>query len=108
MATIRTNLKRRGPVLSRSGFLALLVLLSFGLASPVSVFAGKKKKDAAAAEGAAGHRLFQHRLAEPAGYRPHPLPGFYAAEKLSQVETPKTKKDSWMDRLAGTQPATDE
>lgn len=32
---------------------------------------------------------------------------FYAAEKISQLEKPKTKKDSWMDRLAGTQPTTD-
>ena len=29
---------------------------------------------------------------------------FYAAQKLSQVETAPTKKEKWMDRLAGTQP----
>jgi sugar lactone lactonase YvrE len=31
---------------------------------------------------------------------------FYAAEKISQVET-TTKKEKWMDRLAGTQPASE-
>ena len=30
---------------------------------------------------------------------------FYAAQKLSQVDTPSTKKQKWMDRLAGTQSA---
>src|SRR5579872_4351722 len=29
---------------------------------------------------------------------------FYAAQKISQVDTPSTKKQKWMDRLAGTQP----
>ena len=32
---------------------------------------------------------------------------FYSAQKLSQVETPNTKKQKWMDRLAGTQPASE-
>jgi len=30
---------------------------------------------------------------------------FYAAQKISQVDTPSTKKQKWMDRLAGTQSA---
>ncbi|HVO60292.1 MAG TPA: hypothetical protein VMT53_05120, partial [Terriglobales bacterium] len=32
---------------------------------------------------------------------------FYAAQSLGQVETAPTKKQKWMDRLAGTQPATE-
>ena len=32
---------------------------------------------------------------------------FYATQKISQIEKPKTKKDSWMDRLAGTTPQVD-
>jgi DNA-binding beta-propeller fold protein YncE len=32
---------------------------------------------------------------------------WYAAEKISQIETPQTKKNSWMDRLAGTQPESE-
>ncbi len=32
---------------------------------------------------------------------------FYAAQKLSQVDTAPTKKQKWMDRLAGTQPASE-
>jgi sugar lactone lactonase YvrE len=32
---------------------------------------------------------------------------FYAAQKLSQVDTAPTKKAKWMDRLAGTQPQSE-
>lgn len=32
---------------------------------------------------------------------------FYSAQKLSQVETGNTKKQKWMDRLAGTQPTSE-
>jgi sugar lactone lactonase YvrE len=32
---------------------------------------------------------------------------FYAAEKLSQVDKPNTKKQNWMDRLAGSQPQSE-
>src|SRR4029077_1398522 len=32
---------------------------------------------------------------------------FYSAQKLSQVDTPDTKKQKWMDRLAGTQTASE-
>lgn len=32
---------------------------------------------------------------------------FYAAQSLKQVETAPTKKQKWMDRLAGTQPASE-
>src|SRR5450631_730910 len=32
---------------------------------------------------------------------------FYSAQKISQVETPKTAKAGWMDRLAGTQTEQD-
>jgi DNA-binding beta-propeller fold protein YncE len=32
---------------------------------------------------------------------------FYSAQKLSQVETPNTSKQKWMDRLAGTQPVSE-
>jgi DNA-binding beta-propeller fold protein YncE len=32
---------------------------------------------------------------------------FYAAQKLSQVDTAPTKKQKWMDRLAGTQPQSE-
>lgn len=32
---------------------------------------------------------------------------FYAAQKISQIDQPSTKKQKWMDRLAGTQPAAE-
>ena len=47
-------------------------------------------------------------MAEPSCIARIRYQAFYAAEKLSQVDKPKTKKDSWMDRLAGTQPATEQ
>ncbi len=46
-------------------------------------------------------------MAEPAGYRSHPVPGVLFGARLSQVETPNNKKQKWMDRLAGTQPVNE-
>jgi DNA-binding beta-propeller fold protein YncE len=107
MFTIRPNMNRRRPVFATSGFLALLVLLSLGLASPVSVFAGKKKKDAAAPKAPPVIDYSNIVWPNPPAIARIRYQTWYAAEKISQVETPKTKKDSWMDRLAGTQPATE-
>ncbi len=103
MLTIRTNLTR-----SSQRFLALLVLLCLGLGSPVSVFGGKKKKTDAAPPKAPPVIDYSNIVwPNPPAIARIKYQAFYAAEKLSQVDTPKTKKDSWMDRLAGTQPATD-
>ena len=96
------NLSRRG-----QRFLALLVLLSLGLGSPVSTL-GKKKKDA---EPPKAHPPVDYSnivWPNPPAVARIRYQAFYAAEKLSQVDKPKTKKDSWMDRLAGTQPATEQ
>jgi sugar lactone lactonase YvrE len=107
MFTIRRNLNRRGSPFTRSGFLALLVLLSLGLASPVSVFAGNKKKDAGPPKAPPVIDYSNIVWPNPPAIARIRYQTWYAAEKISQVETPKTKKDSWMDRLAGTQPATE-
>jgi sugar lactone lactonase YvrE len=107
MFTIRPNMNRRRPVFTTSGVLALLVLLSLGLVSPVSVFAGKKKKDAAALKAPPVIDYSNIVWPNPPSIARIRYQTWYAAEKISQVETPKTKKDSWMDRLAGTQPATE-
>jgi|CZKJ01.1.fsa_nt_gi sugar lactone lactonase YvrE len=104
MHTIRPNLTRGG-----QKFLALLVLvlLTLGLAAPVSVFAGKKKKDAAPLKPPPVIDYSNIVWPNPPAIARIRYQTFYAAEKISQIETPKTKKDSWMDRLAGTQPASE-
>jgi sugar lactone lactonase YvrE len=83
----------------------LLVLLGVALLAPLGAFADKKKKD-------------QPKSAPVIDYSnivwPNPpaiarirYQAFYAAQKLSQVDTAPTKKQKWMDRLAGTQPASE-
>jgi DNA-binding beta-propeller fold protein YncE len=89
-------------------FLALLVVLSFGLAVPISAFAGKKKTaDAPPAKAPAAIDYSNIVWPNPPAIARIKYQAFYAAEKISQVDTPKTKKQGWMDRLAGTQPASE-
>jgi sugar lactone lactonase YvrE len=89
-------------------FLALLVLLSLGLGSPVSVFGGKKKPADTAAPKAPPVIDYSNIVwPNPPAIARIKYQAFYAAEKISQVDKPNTKKQTWMDRLAGTQPATD-
>ena len=108
MSTFPPNLNRCRPVVTRSGFLALLVLLSLGLASPVSIFAGKKKKDAGPPKPPQVIDYSNIVWPNPPAIARIKYATWYAAEKMSQVEEGKdTKKAKWMDRLAGTQPATE-
>jgi DNA-binding beta-propeller fold protein YncE len=97
------------PILNRSRqrLLVLLVLLSVGLGSPVSAFAGKKKKTEAAPKAPPVIDYSNIVWPNPPAIARIKYQAFYAAEKLSQVDTPKTKKQNWMDRLAGTQPDND-
>ena len=72
----------------------------------MSVFAAKKKKD----EPQKPSPVIDYSnivWPNPPAIARIRYQAFYAAEKLSQVDTPKTKKDSWMDRLAGTTPQAD-
>jgi DNA-binding beta-propeller fold protein YncE len=102
MFTIRPNGTRRS-----LGFLILLVLLSLGLGSPVSSFGEKKKKDAAPPKAPPVIDYSNIVWPNPPAIARIKYQGFYAAEKISQVDTPKTKKQNWMDRLAGTQPESE-
>src|ERR1700722_1778383 len=107
MSTFQPNLNRCRPVVTRSGFLALLVLLSLGLASPVSIFAGKKKKDAGPPKPPQVIDYSNIVWPNPPAIPRIKYTTWYAAEKISQVEEGKdTKKAKWMDRLAGTQHAS--
>ncbi|MGC2171093.1 MAG: SMP-30/gluconolactonase/LRE family protein [Candidatus Sulfotelmatobacter sp.] len=84
----------------------LVLLLSLGLAAPVPLLA-KKKKDTATLKPPPVIDYSNIVWPNPPAIARIRYQAFYAAEKLSQVETPKTKKESWMDRLAGTQPQSE-
>jgi sugar lactone lactonase YvrE len=107
MSPIRTNLTRSRPRFTGPRLLALFVLLSLGLASPVSVFGGKKKKDAGPPKPPPVIDYSNIVWPNPPAIARIRYQAFYAAEKLSQVDKPNTKKQNWMDRLAGTQPASE-
>jgi DNA-binding beta-propeller fold protein YncE len=102
MFTIRFNVTRSG-----QRFLALLVLVSVGILSPIPVLAGKKKKDAGPPKTPPVIDYSNIVWPNPPAIARIKYQAFYAAEKLSQVETPNTKKQNWMDRLAGTQPQSE-
>jgi len=103
--TFKTQPTPGGPGLTGPGFLALFILLSICLLSPVSLFAGKKKKDSTPPKAPPVIDYSNIVWPNPPAVARIKYQAFYAAEKISQVDTPKTKKESWMDRLAGTQPA---
>jgi len=104
MSDARTSLIRspKGPLV-----LCLMLGLTLLILAPVSAFADKQKK---AAEPQKIPVIDYSNIVWP---NPPAIPriryqAFYAAEKISQVETGNnTKKAKWMDRLAGTQPAAE-
>jgi sugar lactone lactonase YvrE len=103
MFTIRPNLTHR-----RQRILALLILLSLGLASPAALFGEKKKKKDAEPAGPPAVVDYSNIVwPNPPAIARIRYSGWYAAEKISQVDKPNTKKQNWMDRLAGTQPASE-
>src|SRR5262249_46139624 len=102
MLTMRFDLTR-----GSQRFLAMLILLGVGLGSPDSVLAGKKKTTDAAPKAPPVIDYSNIVWPNPPAIARVKYQAFYAAEKLSQVDTPKTKKQNWMDRLAGTQPESE-
>jgi len=86
--------------------LVTLVLISLIFLSPISAFGGKKKKDEAPKKVPVIDYSNIVWPNPPAIARIR-YQAFYAAQKISQVEGPPTKKQKWMDRLAGTQPISD-
>src|SRR5579872_3021727 len=94
------------PNRNRKSLVAWLVLLSLTLAFPVSLLADKKKKNA---EPAKIPVIDYSNIVwpNPPAIARIRYQAFYAAQKLSQVETTSTQKAKWMDRLAGTQPASE-
>lgn len=98
------------PKTPRNGktLLALILLFSLALVLPASVFA-KKKKDAQAAPKKVPVIDYSNIVwPNPPAIARIRYQAFYAAEKISQVEAgTNTKKAKWMDRLAGTQPSSE-
>lgn len=84
--------------------LMLCLMLGLTLLAPVSSFAGKKKKEAAAPKKVPVIDYSNIVWPNPPAIARIRYQAFYAAQKLSQVEAENsTKKAKWMDRLAGTQ-----
>ena len=82
------------------------MILLAGLLVPGTAFAGKKKKETTAKKIPVIDYSNIVWPNPPAIARIR-YQAFYSAQKLSQVETAPTKKAKWMDRLAGTQAASD-
>ncbi len=93
---------------SRKSHLLLCLMLGLTLLAPVSGFADKKKKAAAEPKKIPVIDYSNIVWPNPPAIARIRYQAFYAAEKISQVEAGShTKKAKWMDRLAGTQPATE-
>src|SRR6201987_3795348 len=93
---------RAGSIRGIMRSLAVLLLACLTLFAPLSAFAGKKKK--ADAPKVAPVLDYSNIVwpNPPAIARIRYL-AFYAAQKLSQVDTAATKKAKWMHRLPRTQ-----
>jgi len=87
---------------------AWLVLLSVVLGAPLALFGDKKnKKDDDQPKKIPVIDYSNIVWPNPPAVARIRYQAFYAAQKLSQVETAPTKKAKWMDRLAGTTPANE-
>jgi DNA-binding beta-propeller fold protein YncE len=87
------------------GVVAALVLLSLTLLAPVAAFGGKKKANAPKKVPVIDYSNIV--WPNPPAIARIRYQAFYSAQKLSQVDTPNNKKQKWMDRLAGTQAASE-
>ncbi len=104
MFEVQRKVMRLGPALT-----AVILLFALVLAGPFTADAKNKKKKNA--EDAAKRPVLVDYSKivwpnPPAIARIKYL-AFYSAEPLKDLEKPKTAKQTWMDRLAGTAPASD-
>jgi DNA-binding beta-propeller fold protein YncE len=92
----------------RKSLAAALMLVSLTLAVPLASFADKKKKNTDAEPKKVPVVDYSNIVwPNPPAIARIRYQAFYSAQKLSQVETPNTSKQKWMDRLAGTQPVSE-
>ena len=92
----------------RGSWIAIVLLIAVALGLPFSAYGGKKKQQEQTA-AAKPHVIDYSNIVWP---NPPAIPriryiNWYAAEPLKDMEQPKTKKEGWMDRLAGTTPQSD-
>jgi len=104
MLELRKRTIEIGPML-----LAAALLLTIITASPFAAYAGKNKKAADTATTAKAKVIDYSNIVWP---NPPAIPriryvNWYSAQPLKDVDSPKTKKEGWMDRLAGTVPQSD-
>ena len=93
---------------NRTGRLVLFLMLGLTLLAPISAFAGKKKKAPSAPKKTPVIDYSNIVWPNPPAIARIRYQAFYAAEKISQINAENnTKKQKWMDRLAGTQPASE-
>ena len=85
------------------GRLMVVALLGMTLLAPLAAFGGKKKNPATKQIPVIDYSNIV--WPNPPAIARIRYQAFYSAQRLSQVETGNTKKQKWMDRLAGTQPA---
>ncbi len=88
---------------------AWLLLLVFLFAIPFAAFGGNSKKKSSTAAPSAPPKIDYSNIVwpnPPAIARIRYL-AFYSAQPLKDVDQPKTAKQGWMDRLAGTVPEQD-
>src|SRR5579864_220418 len=98
--------KRASSIRGNIRWLAVSVLAGLTLFAPLSAVAGKKKK-AGAPKVAPVIDYSNIVWPNPPAIARIRYQSFYAAQKLSQVDTAPNSKQKWMDRLAGTQPVSD-
>ena len=107
MKTEMNTIPSASAVRNRKSLLALVILLSLTLLAPLGAFGDKKKKDAAA-KPVPVIDYSNIVWPNPPAIARIRYQAFYAAQKLSQVDAASnTKKAKWMDRLAGTQPQSE-
>jgi DNA-binding beta-propeller fold protein YncE len=88
---------------------AFLLVLVISLAVPFAAYGGSSKKKNNATAPKPTPKIDYSNIVwpnPPAIARIRYL-AFYSAQPLKDVEAPKTAKESWMDRLAGTTPQVD-
>jgi len=93
--------------LRMSKLLKLSVAIGLMAALPLSLFAGKKKKEADAPQAPKVIDYSNIVWPNPPAIARIKYQAFYSAQQISQVETTKSKKQGWMDRVAGTAPESD-
>jgi DNA-binding beta-propeller fold protein YncE len=101
---------RKKSIGSAQALIAIVLLFAFTLAAPLTASADSKKKKQAADAAPKKTPVIDYSMIvwpNPPAIARIKYMAFYAAQKLSQVDTPKTAKQGWMDRLAGTVPEQD-